>query len=371
MGKYLVCLCACFMFLLSVTYRIEQARWKTAIESVKGAMKTAEESHEKTEELIRLLHQIGETQHAKALESKENYREKKKQVVMEILEASANNPQINVWDSIPGWLNMLHQEKTTTLVGVGLLLLAILFSILLITSKMESTNSRLEKAANLVIQYAELKKEKQLLQTAKEQIERDRKALAGELSGFDARKASLGAWHRELQEASAELHAEQQLCIHIREEAERARIQGKILLEKARNILGDSKISEELDPQEKEAPATAMQQWKLWVTFSKNGNGQEVHNDEERFTAKLRELLAEENYQGIDAQMLYKKLLFVCSLDIQQRQRLQEVSYEDGLQGWKKVQVGGDNRVFLSINEPAKEMLFFPELRKNAYPNKS
>jgi len=122
--------------------------------------------------------------------------------------------------------------------------------------------------------------------------------------------------------------------------------------------------------QESESTSASLSQspptWKFHLTFSENDPGRELPQAKNDFLRVLQSALNNNNYHGIKVKLVYKKLMLVCGMSIQERQTMKEIKKIE-LAGWKILKVTTRDRLFLSINEEQRIIRFLPCKRKESY----
>lgn len=96
--------------------------------------------------------------------------------------------------------------------------------------------------------------------------------------------------------------------------------------------------------------------WQFLFTEHENNNGIELSSEPEKFASELHEKLAKEMPARL-AKLVYKKLLKVTKLSIQQRQELNKLVDLEPV-GGKKIKVSRQCRLFLGIDEASRKIRF-------------
>ncbi len=357
----------CQVGILVLAYHIEQTRWQAGLKVIRETAKAVEGNRQKMEEAIVTLRQIGEEAKAKKLEGINKQQEEKRRLAMDMLTGDLEL-QPSLWENIPGWIMLCAGERKTALTGLTLLALTITFAVLLIVTGVRDQIRRFESKIGSVALEAELNRDKKSLEATKEKIQKQQEKLDVQLAGIAVKQKSLTQQQKETEDGSVGLAEERKQCEDIRAEAERKEARAEAIWRKAWRILGGNDNKQDAVSHETTTAQDPMQGWKFSVTFNENDSGIDLPAERSQFIEKLQAALDAENYQSLGAGVVYKKILFVCSMDRQDRQTGDEVSYDEDLKGWKKLPAS-DSRIYLDIEEKSHRMRILLRMRRDSYRN--
>ncbi|OGZ69519.1 MAG: hypothetical protein A3D44_03855 [Candidatus Staskawiczbacteria bacterium RIFCSPHIGHO2_02_FULL_42_22] len=108
------------------------------------------------------------------------------------------------------------------------------------------------------------------------------------------------------------------------------------------------------------------QPWTFLVAVNTQENYFLLTQDRAQFTGKLSAMFQKNNYHGLGANTVYKKIIAISNMGVQRRQHIKEVSHNPEFAGWKIVRIGR-HRILFSIDETNRQIRLVIRPRKKAY----
>jgi len=350
---------------LFVTWRIEESRWKTVVDSAKQVAQAAKEGDERAETMIKALRTVGEEEKAKSFEVREKSRDNARKVALDAIDQ-----RFTLWEIIPGNLQLWKEEKATSLAIWVLLFSPIVLALFCVANAIGRCYARIEQFAKSISQLGDLDQRQRALEEAKAHVQRRAEQQTKEARVQETERIALQKERAELDEECVEFDEDE---ARVRQQAEQVREemrQVNLLLQEAAlaGSGGDKNGTPVLLLEVRRLPVAKVEKpWRFSITFEVKRKAVEIPSDPEGFVETLGGMMKDVRYPDLDPWAVWNKLITIMGMDSQQRNRMKKIKYDNcDLDGWTSVRVGA-HRLFLCFDENDHHMTLHLRPRKDAY----